>query len=100
MKIACQEGLAPGLNFAEKLRNLESYGFEGVELNGALLLTPEGLTERRAALKTSSVKAASICGGNGCELVHPDKARRQKCADALKKLVEIAGELGDRKSVV
>jgi sugar phosphate isomerase/epimerase len=65
-----------------------------VELNGALLLTPEGLTERRAALKTSSVKAASICGGQANELVHPDKARRQNCAEALKKLVTIAGELG------
>jgi len=94
MKLACQEGMVPGLNFEEKLRKLEGYGFEGVELNGALLLTPEGLTERRAALRNSPVKAASICGGNGCELVHPDKARRQRCADALKKLVEIAGELG------
>lgn len=94
MKIACQEGLVPGLNFAEKLQKLEEWGFEGVELNGALLLTPEGLTERRAALKNSTVKAASICGGHGCELVHPDKSRRQKCAEAIKKLIEIAGELG------
>jgi len=94
MKLACQEGMVPGLSFAEKLGKLEAYGFDGVELNGALLLTPEGLTERRAALKNSPVKAASICGGNGCELVHPDKARRQRCAEALKKLVEIAGELG------
>lgn len=32
MKLSCQEGLVPGKTFAEKLRNLEAYGFEGVEL--------------------------------------------------------------------
>jgi sugar phosphate isomerase/epimerase len=94
MKIACQEGLVPGASFAEKLRNLQAYGFEGVELNGALLLDPQGLAERRAALKESPVRASSICGGSGCELVHPDPARRRKCADAIMRLLEIGGELG------
>lgn len=94
MKLACQEGLVPGQSFAEKLRKLEEYGFEGVELNGSLLMTPEGLAERRSGLKGSPVKAASICGGHGCEMTHPDRARRQKCMDAIKRLIEIAGELG------
>jgi sugar phosphate isomerase/epimerase len=94
MKLSCQEGLVPGSTFAEKLKNLEAYGFEGVELNGGHLNSPEGLEERRKALADSPVKASSICGGNSAELVHPDKARRQKCADGLKVQLEICAEFG------
>lgn len=94
MKLSCQEGLAPGATFAEKLRNLEKYGFEGVELNGGALNDPTGFAERRAALKDSAIKASSICGGCPAELVHPDRSRRQACADSLKKHLEFAAELG------
>ena len=94
MKIACQEGLVPGQTFPQKLRNLEAYGFEGVELNGSHLLNPEGLAERRAALKDSPVRASSICGGFACEMIHPDPARRRACADAILRLIDIAAELG------
>jgi len=94
MKLACQERLLPGGTFAEKLRNAEKFGFEGVELSGDLLLDDEGLVERRAALKDSPIKASSICGGFKCEMVHPDTARRRTCMDAIKRLLDIAGELG------
>ena len=94
MKISCQEGLAPGANFAERLRNLEAYGFEGVELNGGALNTAEGVAERKAALRDSPVRASSICGGCPAELVHPDPKRRQACADALKRHLDYAAELG------
>jgi sugar phosphate isomerase/epimerase len=86
--------LIPGGSFAEKLDRLARYGFEGVELNGGALMTEEGLAERRAALKSSPVKASSICGGFAAELVHPDPGRRRKCVDAIKQLVTIAAELG------
>ena len=94
MKLSCQEGLAPGTTFAEKLEKLRAYGFDGVELNGARLLDNAGLAERRAALADSPVKASSICGGFACELVHPQPARRRQCADAIKRLIDIASELG------
>ncbi|HZP83979.1 MAG TPA: sugar phosphate isomerase/epimerase family protein [Chthonomonadaceae bacterium] len=94
MKLSCQEGLIPGETFAEKLRNLERYGFEGVELNGGRLNDPAGLAERKAALRDSPVKASSICGGYPAELLHPDRARRQACADALKRHLDYAAELG------
>lgn len=93
MKLSCQEGLAPGDTFADKLRNLESYGFEGVELAGAQL-SEEGLTERKASLKDSPVKASSICGGFEAELVHPNPQRRQVCVDTLKRFLDICAELG------
>src|SRR5580700_1142694 len=94
MKLSCQEGLAPGATFAERLTNIEKYGFAGIELNGGYLHTPEELDERRAALRDSPVKASSICGGNSAELVHPDRSRRQKCSDGLKRQLEIAADLG------
>jgi sugar phosphate isomerase/epimerase len=94
MKFACQEGLVPGKSFAEKLERLARYGFEGVELSGGPLLTDDGLAERRAALRDSPVRASTICGGFTSELVHPDPARRRKCVDAVKRMVEIAAELG------
>lgn len=94
MKLSCQEGLAPGANFAEKLRNLERYGFDGVELNGGALNDPAGFAERQTALKDSRVRASSICGGAPAELCHADRARRQTCADALKRHLDRAAELG------
>lgn len=94
MKLSCQEGLVPGASFAEKLRNLEAYGFEGVELSGGALNSPEGVAERKAALRDSPVRASSICGGCPAELVHPDSKRRQACADALKRHLDYAAELG------
>ncbi len=94
MKLACQEGLAPGAAFADRAARLESYGFEGVELNGARLLDASGLAERRSVLRDSAIRASSICGGFPCELVHPDPARRRKCVDTVKTLLDIAAELG------
>lgn len=94
MKLSCQEGLVPGETFAEKLRNLERYGFEGVELNGGQLNSAEGFAERKAAFRDSPVKASSICGGCPAELVHADRSRRQACADALKRHLDYAAELG------
>ncbi len=72
MKLSCQEGLVPGATFAEKLRNLQTYGFAAVELAGAQLNDAAGLAERRAALKDSPVRASSICGGFAAEMVHPE----------------------------
>lgn len=94
MKLSCQEGLAPGATFAEKLRNLEKYGFAGVELDGGRLNDPAGLAERKAALRDSPVKASSICGGCPLEIVHPDAARRQACIDAIRRHLDYAAELG------
>lgn len=94
MKLACQEGLVPGRTFAEKLRNLERFGFQGVELNGHWLNDPAGLAERREALQDSPVRASSICGGYPAELLHPDRARRQACVDALRRHLDLAAELG------
>lgn len=94
MKLSCQEGLAPGNTFAEKVRDLEKYGFEGVELSGDRLNDPAGFAERKEALRDSRIRASSICGGCPAELVHADRSRRQACADKLKRHLDYAAELG------
>ena len=73
---------------------MERYGFDGVELNGGRLNDPEGFAERKAVLRDSKVKASSLCGGCPAELVHADRARRYACADALKRHLDYAAELG------
>ncbi len=94
MKLSCQEGLVNGDTFAEKLKNLEKYGFDGIELAGHLLHDPAQIEERVKALKDSKVKASSICGGNPCEMVHANTAKRRACIDGLKRFLDISAKLG------
>ena len=95
MKLACQEGLVPGNTFAQKLKNLDAYGFEGVELNGrAVAHDTHAVAERKKALADSPINASTICGGHGAEIVHPDPARRRQCIDDIKHLLDICAELG------
>ena len=95
MKLACQEGLVAGKTFAEKLKNLEVYGFEGVELNGRIVMDDAAaLAERKQALADSPINASTICGGHRAELVHPDPARRSACCDDIKRLLDICADLG------
>ena len=94
MKLSCQEGLIPGATFAEKLKNLEAYGFDGVEISGGAINDPAGIAERKAALRDSPVRASSLCGGHPTELVHPDPANRRACLDALRRHLDAAAELG------
>jgi len=94
MKLSCQEGLVNGNTFAEKLRNLEKYGFDGVELGGHFLNHSAKLEERVKALRDSKIKASSICGGFSCEFVHPNPARRKACINIVKRLLDFGGQVG------
>jgi sugar phosphate isomerase/epimerase len=94
LKIACQEGLAPGKTFAEKLANLARYGFEGVELSGGALLERAGLEERKAALRDSPVKASSICGGITHHFISTDAEKRRQSVESAKRMLDAAAELG------
>ncbi len=94
MKISCQEVLVSGATFAEKLSNLEKYGFDGVELAGHELHDSAKAEERIKALKNSPVKASSICGGFQCEFVHPEPAKRRACIDIIKRFLDFSGQVG------
>ena len=94
MKLACQEALVAGDSFAAKLKKLEEYGFEGVEINGRLLVEPGGLEERVAALKDSPIAASSICGGSTPEFVSPDPGLRRDAVDSIKRMFDAAAATG------
>lgn len=94
MRIAAQEGLVPGTTFAEKLRHLEAYGFDGVELNGRDLRAR--LPEVKAALADSPIKASTICGGLPNKFTAPDRQARQESVAAARELLHCAAEVGAR----
>jgi sugar phosphate isomerase/epimerase len=92
MKIAAQEGLAPGETFAQKLANLAAYGFDGVELHGRELR--RRLPEVKAALAESPLKASTICGGFPAQFTMAEKEKRQESVVAVRDLLRCAAEVG------
>jgi sugar phosphate isomerase/epimerase len=97
VKLAAQESLVPGETFAQKLANLQAYGFDGIELNGRLLREdPNHLPEVKAALADSPIKASTICGGLPNRFTVPDRQARQESIDAARVLLRCAAEVGAR----
>src|SRR5919206_1209947 len=94
VKLAAQEGLVPGATFAEKLRNLQAYGYDGVELNGRDLRSR--LPEIKAALADSAVRASTICGGLPNAFTSPDPKLRQESVAAARDLLRCAADVGAR----
>jgi len=92
MKLAAQERLVPGDTMAEKLRRLQAYGYDGVELHGQDLRAR--LPEIKRALADSPLVASTICGGFSPQLTSPDPAKRQGTVDALRELLDCAAEVG------
>lgn len=91
MKLACQDNLIPGTSVAEKLQNLENWGFEGVEFWGATIL--ERFDEVKQALKNSSVKPSSVCGGYRGWLIAQDLEEQRQAVQDIKKLLVYCAEL-------
>lgn len=93
MKFSVQENLVPGINLEEKLRRLENYGYEGIELWGRDEL--EGaLGSVREALSTSKVKVSTICAGYSGSLLSPSKEERVTAINSIEKRLDWANRLG------
>ena len=92
MKLACQEGMAPGTTLEEKLANIEQAGYEGVELWGGGLV--DRLEEVKRATKKASVPVTTICAGYRGTPLSNDLATRKQAADDIVMLLDAAGELG------
>lgn len=90
--LACQDHMPAGRTLAERLANLRRYGFDAVELRGTGLL--ERLPETRAALAQAGVPVTSICAGYQGSLVHPEMTQRRLALDSIKRLLDVAEELG------
>ncbi len=94
MRIACQEGLLPGRDFAEKLDHAAQYGFDAVELNGHLLADDEKRAERRRALASGTLPACSVCGGVRARFIDIDPAERRASLESLRRQLAYAAEVG------
>ncbi len=93
MKFSVQENLVPGANLEEKLRRLENYGYDGIELWGRQELGG-ALKDVLEALSTTRVKASTICSGYSGSLLSPRKEDREAALNGVKERLEWANRLG------
>lgn len=101
MKLACQEGIAPGATLQEKLDNLAQLGYDGIEFWGAQFLDTdsggmrkERVAEVRRLTEGHSVKASTICAGYRGALLDSDRRERDRAVEDIKTLLYAAGEIG------
>lgn len=93
MKFSVQENLVPGVNLGEKLKRLEDYGYEGIELWGKQELG-EALKDVLDILSTSRVKVSTICSGYSGSLLSPKREDREIALKGIKERLEWANRLG------
>lgn len=86
--LACQDHLPRGVTLAERLVNLQRYGFDAVELRGYGLL--ERTKETQLAIVEAEVPVSTICAGFDGSLVHPEPAQRRRALDDCKRLLDLA----------
>lgn len=92
MRLACQEGMAPGKTLREKLENLARYGFEGVEFWGRDVR--ERMDEIKAEMARSPLKVSTICAGYRGSPLSADPEERNVAVEDTKALLEAATDLG------
>ncbi len=91
LKLSSQLGVIPGDGLEAKLAKMKSWGFEGVELGGDIVGNEK---KYRDAVANAGLKVSAICWGS-CEgkLVSEDESKRKEGVDALKQVLESAGQL-------
>ncbi len=92
LKIAFQEGIAPGANLDEKLDYMEQLGVVGFEPNGKNLAGR--INEIQQALRGRNVKISAICAGFGGFLLAEDPAVKKEFDTTYRDILAAAGELG------
>jgi len=84
--------MIPGETLIEKLRNIEMYGFEGVEIWGNEL--PRRFREIKEALSTSKIRLSTICSGYNGDLLGADRKSREIAIKDIKERLKICADLG------
>ncbi len=82
----------PGDLLAEKLANLEEWGYEGIELRNPPIW--EKVDEINEACADSSVKPSSICAGFRGTFLDPDPEERNLAIEDSQKILWAAGQIG------
>lgn len=93
LKLSSQVGIIPGKDLAEKLANMEKWGFDGVELPGDAVGNEKKYLD---AVKNTKLQISAICGAPSCAdgaIVSEVVERRQPAFDAIKRALTSAGEL-------
>lgn len=92
LRLACQEGVAPGKNLGEKLDWLEAHGFEGFEPGGNGL--SKRIDEFQKALSNRKIRISAVCAGfEGC-IISENESERVKSMNSMKEILTAAGALG------
>lgn len=92
MRLAIQETLVPGKTLLEKLRKLEKYGFEGIEIWGSDIIQRVG--EIKSALSSSKIRFSTVCSGYSGDLLGPDRKSRELAVEGIKERLKVCAELG------
>jgi sugar phosphate isomerase/epimerase len=82
----------PGDTLAEKLSNLERYGFEGIEFWGTDLKSRAA--EIKKLTRVSSVKPSTVCDGYRGWLIDPAEEKRAQAREDIKLLLEGTADIG------
>ncbi len=94
LNLGSQESRIPGKSLAEKVEKLASWGGSGLEVGGA---PANRIQEIKDALKGTKIEVSALCWGSAKgDLVAVEPERRQQGIEAMKKALEVAGELQAR----
>jgi len=94
MKLSIRQNMVPGQTLSEQLKNIEQFGFEGIELTPRDVTDwDEWLDETKRAFANSSVKPSILSGASGC-LLDPNKEERELAAASFKQMLELSAEIG------
>ena len=98
LKLTSQEGIIPGKTLAEKLDNLEKWGFDGIEFWGG------GLRERVSAIKAEMkgrpLAISATCAGFEGALMSDQASEREKAMRTIKDILEVAAEMGSTGMII
>ena len=84
-------GVIPGKDLAEKLAKMEEWGFDAVELPGDVVGKEKMYQD---AIAKTKLKISAVCWGSiKGDLVSDVVEKRPKAVEALKRVLESAGEL-------
>ncbi|MEN6449038.1 MAG: sugar phosphate isomerase/epimerase family protein [Thermoguttaceae bacterium] len=91
LKLSSQLGIIPGRDLAEKLANMERWGFDGVELGGDIVDHEKKFDE---AIKNTRLKCSAICwGSHDGDLVSNVSEKRKAGIEALQQVLTSSAAL-------
>jgi len=90
LKLSSQAGRIPGKTLRDKVLRLQDWGAVGVELGGG-----GNVKQVLDAIRGTNVKVSACCWGSaGGAIVSPDKERREKGIERLKRALKFGGDVG------